>query len=333
MVDNQSELKQKLKQRLFQCISQQIDLIDYVPKDITKLVGDFDFGSEMLGQASYDIETNPLSVDEATIIASSKEDLSIRINDYYDELFFCNDGLMGLLHSNTKYRNIGYREIASHSQHQASLRLQEILLDFIPVKTGRILDVACGLGESTHQLMKYYAPENIWAINISEKQLESARKMAKGCNFQVMNAVDLKFENAFFDNILCIEAAMHFETRQKFFEESYRVLNSGGRLVLSDILFSSKERLKQSPVYPHSDNHIESIEQYEKLLRDVGFKNITINNVSREVWGNHFLHAVNQVHERFYLGKISIIELTETLWTYYYVNSLMGLCLFICAEK
>jgi len=336
MTANQIDLKEQLKKRLFDSISAQIDLIGYVPDDIAKLVKNFKFDSGNSGLVSDNAGLETGLIENEGITANyqaDKEKLAELVNDHYDKIFYDCEGMMGILHGDTQYRNIGYWDETTLSQDQASERLQDALLAFIPEKSGRILDVACGMGASTRRLLNHYPAENIWATNISEKQIESTRKNAPGCNAQVMNAVDMSFDNDFFNSILCIEAAMHFETRQKFFEESFRVLKTGGYLVLSDILLTSRERFSQLPMYPSSDNHIETIEEYYQLLSAAGFSAIEIIDKSKDVWGAHFLRAINRIHEKFYSGDIDIIELTDTLWTYYNANAVMGTCLFVSAKK
>ncbi|MCK4707017.1 MAG: methyltransferase domain-containing protein [Gammaproteobacteria bacterium] len=337
MTQSQNDLKETLKKRLFDSISAQIDLIAYVPADIDKLLKNFTFDTEAVGQSPADVEFSRRSEQDAklnlTENSNDKDSLANQVNNYYDQAFYSNDGIMGILLADTEYRNIGYWDEATITQNKASEQLQDALLDFIPEKSGRILDVACGMGASTRRLLNHYPAENIWAINISAKQLESTRRNAPGCNAQVMNAVEMKFEDNFFDNILCIEAAFHFETRQKFLEDAHRTLKQGGRLVLSDTLFTSKERLEQHAVFPSPENHIESTEEYRKLLSDVGFDNIIINDVSEEVWGAHFLHTVNLVHQKFYKGNLNIVQLTEILWTYYHLNAITRACLFVSAQK
>jgi MPBQ/MSBQ methyltransferase len=317
------DLKEQLKERLGTAIAAHVDAIGYVPGDIVRLVKDFKFESGTLGKSEA------REAQEGT----GKDGLADRVNAYYDSAFYNPAGIMGELIGESDYRNIGYWTEATATQNEASGRLQDVLLDFIPEKTGRILDVACGMGASTRRLLKHYPPDNVWAINISEKQIESTRKNAPGCHAMVMNAVDLMFDDGFFDNILCIEAAFHFETRREFLKAAHRVLKPGGRLVLSDVLFTSKERLTQYPVFPSPENHLEDADAYRKLLIEAGFRNVVVNDVTREVWRAHFLHMVNALHEKFYDGALDIVRLTELLWTYYQLNAITGPCLFVCAQK
>ena len=66
--------------------------------------------------------------------------------------------------------------------------------------------------------------------DISAKQLEAAHENAPGCAFHLMDATDLKFPDGSFENMICVEAAFHFDTRGQFFREAVRVLQPGGRL-------------------------------------------------------------------------------------------------------
>ena len=315
-------MKDQLKERLFASIAAQIDAIGYVPQDIATMVGDVQLAGDAIGRSP-----------EGTATSSAPADLARRINSFYDESFYARGSLMGVLVGPTDYRNIGYWNDSTVTQQQASERLQDTLLDFIPEKKGRILDVACGMGASTRRLLRHYPSQDVWAVNISEKQVESTRQNAPGCHAQVMNAVELTFDDGFFDNILCIEAAFHFETRRKFLEQALRVLKPGGRLVLSDVLFTSAARLEQYPIFPSVQNHLASADGYRALLADVGFVDAVVKDLRDEIWGAHFMHVVSRIHREFYRGKLSVVHLTEILWTYYHLNAITGPCLLVCARK
>jgi MPBQ/MSBQ methyltransferase len=325
MTSDESALKECLKERLLKTISAQVDAIGYAPGDIARLTGGFDFATDAGVQPDAAPSPPPATTDEAVALAG-------RINAYYDYGFF-NPGVVRGVLGATDYGNIGYWDETTTTLHQASERLQDELLSFIPEKSGRILDVACGMGASTRRLLNHYPAENVWAINISEKQIEATRKNAPGCHAEVMNAVNLTFEDGFFDNIMCIEAAFHFETRRKFLEEARRVLKPGGRLVLSDVLFTSSERLEQFPVFPSVKNHLATVAEYDALLEEAGFRNCIVRDARKEIWVAHLLYLVRRAHEAFCERKLNLVDLTEMLWTYYLLDAITGPCLFVSAQK
>jgi len=135
------------------------------------------------------------------------------------------------------YFNFGYWGAGAKSQREASEALVDQMVARVANKTGRILDVACGLGGSTKRLTQTYAPEMITGINISDAQIADARALAPSCTFQVMNATKLDFPHNHFDAVICIEGACHFDTRDQFLEEAHRVLKPGGSLAMSDMFF------------------------------------------------------------------------------------------------
>ena len=108
-------------------------------------------------------------------------------------------------------------------------------LDKLP-KGSRILDVGCGIGGSSRILAKYYG-FNVTGITISPGQVKRARELTPfelNCNFQVMDALDLKFEDGSFDAVWSVEAGAHMNDKSKFADEILRTLRPGGYLALAD---------------------------------------------------------------------------------------------------
>ncbi len=108
-------------------------------------------------------------------------------------------------------------------------------LDKLP-KGSRILDVGCGIGGSSRILAKYYG-FNVTGITISSAQVKRARELTPlgcNCNFQVMDALNLKFEDGSFDAVWSVEAGAHMNDKAKFADEMLRTLRPGGYLALAD---------------------------------------------------------------------------------------------------
>src|SRR5438034_10293623 len=91
-------------------------------------------------------------------------------------------------YGNSGYFNFGYWGAGAKSQREASEALVDQMVARIANKTGRILDVACGLGASTKRLAQTYAPEMITGINISGGQIADGRGRSTSCICQAMNA-------------------------------------------------------------------------------------------------------------------------------------------------
>jgi MPBQ/MSBQ methyltransferase len=101
-------------------------------------------------------------------------------------------------YGNSGYFNFGYWGAGAKSQAEASDALVDQLVARLGSKSGRILDVACGLGGSTRRLTQTYSPETITGINFSEAQIAEALVRAPGCTFKVMNATRLDFPDNHF---------------------------------------------------------------------------------------------------------------------------------------
>lgn len=180
------------------------------------------------------------------------------------------------------YFNFGYWAAGAKSQREAS----EALVDQMVARsnrTGRILDVACGLGGSTRRLTQTYAPEMITGINISEAQIADARALAPGCTFEVMDATELDFPDDQFDAVICIEGACHFDTRDEFLQEAHRVLKPGGSLALADMLFGTTI-LSEFGQVPRA-NLLPSIAEYGARLAAAGFVSIEVTDATEHCLG------------------------------------------------
>lgn len=208
------------------------------------------------------------------------------------------------IYGQDEFFNVGYWFSDTQDQQSACFNLMEKLLEFIPQKQGNILDVGCGLGATTNYLLKYYSPNNVVGINISSQQIERSRVNAPECKFICMDATQMEFEVESFDNIICVEAAFYFDTREQFLKEAWRVLKPGGQLILADIIFEHTKLLgdwsvPQENIIPNND-----VNNYKNIFQQAGFQLLELLKVTDECWLTHFQYLKSYMVEGFKAGEV-----------------------------
>jgi MPBQ/MSBQ methyltransferase len=223
------------------------------------------------------------------------------------------------------FANYGYWEPETKSARESCENLMERLLAYMPAKTGRILEVACGLGATTRHLLRSFPVENVTAIDLTPKNLEVARANAPGVDFRNMDATRLEFPDASFDHVLSVEAAFHFATRERFLREARRVLKPGGRIVLADVLHDRWADSVSRMLHP--DNHVRDPQSYRLVLKRCGFSDIVVDDVTEQSWtrsneaGVRFLAAKLRagVLDRKTFNRYMSVRLSRLVSTRYYV--------------
>ena len=201
-----------------------------------------------------------------------------RIAEKYDQAMYVDE--VREIWGHSDFCNFGYWRPETVDHKTACENLVDALLAFIPDKRGRILDVACGLGATTRHLSHYFPPSRIVGVNISERQLGTAKDKLPASGFARMDAVSLGFQDSSFENIICVEAAFHFDTRAHFLREAYRVLKPGGYLVLSDILAQRwLSKLKSTATVR---NLTVGLDEYEQAYAAAGFREVQVVDATTE---------------------------------------------------
>ncbi len=118
----------------------------------------------------------------------------------------------------------------------APRRLVERLAEELPAG-GEILDVGNGLGVQDPVIAEVAGARRLVAVNITHAQLRAGRPHLTdaGAHGVTADACRLPFRPASFDGLISVEAAFHFPSRRRFFQEVARVLRPGGVLTMSDI--------------------------------------------------------------------------------------------------
>ena len=115
--------------------------------------------------------------------------------------------------------------------------------DAAAIKQGdRVLDVTCGTGVVARECARRGAA--VTGLDLNEGMLTVARRISPDIDWHEGDASDLPFEDGSFDAVTCQFGLMFFPEREKSLREQWRVLVSGGRLVVS-----TWDVIEQNPVF------------------------------------------------------------------------------------
>ncbi len=108
---------------------------------------------------------------------------------------------------------------------------------FLPfVKRGRVLDLGCGLG-NTSKLLSSNSSLEIIGLDYCQEEIAKAKNIFPDLNIVYGNAEDMPFESESFDTLVLKDSLHHFYQEadfQKVSSEINRVLKPGGRLIFLD---------------------------------------------------------------------------------------------------
>jgi len=88
-----------------------------------------------------------------------------------------------------------------------------------------------------------------------------------------------------FDNILALDCAYHFNTREEFLRQSFRRLTPGGSVALADLCFASSPGpvltlLLCRVLHTMPKHNITTKEQYVRQMREIGYEDVELEDIT-----------------------------------------------------
>lgn len=152
-----------------------------------------------------------------------------------------------------------------------------------------ILDVGCGGGKTISKLAQLAPQGKVYGIDYSVDMVKFSKKINKTLISQ--NRVEIlegmvekiSFEDDFFDLVTAVETYYFWSNLLGSFKEIYRVLKSGGKLLLVNELMYGI-----TPAKIIEETHVKlfSLEEIQSLLQSAGFEDVHVFTKPESPWNS-----------------------------------------------
>jgi SAM-dependent methyltransferase len=130
-------------------------------------------------------------------------------------------------HQETYRHNEAYAEFLANWDANFYAKYTDFLKPRLP--GARVLDVGCGAGQVVGRL--HEAGFEAYGVDVSEPNIEKARRFSSRCQFY--DGRHLPFADGYFASVGALNVLEHVEEPEQFIPELVRVVERGGRVLIS----------------------------------------------------------------------------------------------------
>jgi SAM-dependent methyltransferase len=143
-----------------------------------------------------------------------------------------------------------------------------------------VLDIGCGPGGASRVLAGEMGA-TVTGVDLAPGLIELAKRLSDlssiRVDFRVANALELPFSDTSFDVVWTQHAAPNIKDKPRLYAEMRRVLRSGGRMAMHDVMQGPNPGPMHMPL-PEADSedemHLSEAESLKRLLAASGFREI-----------------------------------------------------------
>lgn len=236
-----------------------------------------------------------------------------------DVIDFMNEGYADT--AKPLWLNLGYWRTA-RTYPDACAAMVELLGTRAGLGPGdRVLDVGVGFAEQDFVLLERFEVSHIVGIDITPVHVDMGRDRVAGrgledrIDIRLGSATATGFHDASFDKVLALECAFHFDTRDHFIREAFRVLKPGGTIALADMLPSPGKKSGLKTVFGRKYGHIPKAnyydrEEYPRRLAAAGFGDVIVESIREDVYPAMAEYVRQRVRENKSMADV-VVDVTE----------------------
>ncbi|MGD1204788.1 methyltransferase domain-containing protein [Mycobacterium seoulense] len=236
-----------------------------------------------------------------------------------DLIDFMNEGYADS--SKPLWLNLGYWKVA-RTYPDACAAMVELLGTRARLEpSDRVLDVGVGFAEQDLVLLDRFKVSHITGIDITPVHVDKGRErvarrgLEKQIDIRLGSATAMEFPDVSFEKVLALECAFHFDTRDQFMREAFRVLKPGGTLALADMLPNPGKKSGLTGVFGRKYGHIPKAnyydrEEYPRRLAAAGFGDVIVESIREDVYPGMAKYMWQRVQEKKKMDEV-VVEVTD----------------------